>query len=153
VDWNTLNSTVGGKLQVAVPLARPCFQLAVDVAGAANATQCAEVMTNYLDHGTFEKVTNAQQDSASLLLRVSARSFCRLHERMLLLFVWILDCPNFPSLSLQTEWETCQETGAQCLLDSSNVSNPDAFDPPQACAQGSIPKYFVSESRAFFVHF
>jgi hypothetical protein len=52
VDWNALNSTIGGKLQVAVPLARPCFQLAVDV--AADETQCAEVVANYLDHGTFQ---------------------------------------------------------------------------------------------------
>ena len=43
----------------------------------------------------------------------------------------------------QTEWETCQATSEQCLLDYTNTSNPAAFSPPQVCAQGSVPSYYV----------
>ncbi|KAJ7211368.1 FAD-binding domain-containing protein [Mycena pura] len=40
--WDALNSSIGGRLQAGVPLARPCFALA-DTAGVADAAECAAV--------------------------------------------------------------------------------------------------------------
>ncbi|KAJ7634764.1 FAD-binding domain-containing protein [Roridomyces roridus] len=44
--WNALNSSVGGRLYVGIPLARPCFELA-DTAGSTNATQCEAVRNGW----------------------------------------------------------------------------------------------------------
>ncbi|KAF7344002.1 Cytokinin dehydrogenase 11 [Mycena venus] len=44
---------------------------------------------------------------------------------------------------INTQWETCQATGAQCLLDSANTTNPKATSASEACEQGSIPSHFI----------
>ncbi|KAH9893386.1 FAD-binding domain-containing protein [Cubamyces lactineus] len=44
---------------------------------------------------------------------------------------------------MNTEWETCQATSQQCLLDFTNPANAAAFSPPQVCAQGSVPRYYI----------
>ncbi|KAI0708921.1 FAD-binding domain-containing protein [Cerioporus squamosus] len=44
---------------------------------------------------------------------------------------------------MNTQWETCQATSDQCLLDYYNASNPAATTPPRVCAQGSVPKYYI----------
>ncbi|RPD52974.1 FAD-binding domain-containing protein [Lentinus tigrinus ALCF2SS1-7] len=44
---------------------------------------------------------------------------------------------------MNTEWETCQATSQQCLLDFLDPRDTNAFNAPQICAQGSIPSYFV----------
>ncbi|KAH8108811.1 FAD-binding domain-containing protein [Phellopilus nigrolimitatus] len=46
---------------------------------------------------------------------------------------------------MNTEWETCQSTSEQCLLDSSAPNNTLAFNPPQMCSQGSIPSYYNTD--------
>lgn len=45
---DSLNATVGGRLHVGVPFARPCYDLvAPGVGGSRNESQCAEVMQSY----------------------------------------------------------------------------------------------------------
>ncbi|KAJ6468927.1 hypothetical protein C8R45DRAFT_435986 [Mycena sanguinolenta] len=41
---------------------------------------------------------------------------------------------------INIQWETCQSTGAQCLLDS---SDPTAAIPPESCQLGSVPGLFI----------
>ncbi|KAJ7577456.1 FAD-binding domain-containing protein [Mycena floridula] len=41
------------------------------------------------------------------------------------------------------QWETCQSTGAGCLLDQTNPRNPLADAPPKVCSQGSVPEFAV----------
>ncbi|KAF9072912.1 hypothetical protein BDP27DRAFT_1319624 [Rhodocollybia butyracea] len=43
----------------------------------------------------------------------------------------------------EAQWETCQTTGAQCLLDYTNTSNLSPIAPPRECLLGSIPPYFI----------
>ncbi|KAF9451824.1 FAD-binding domain-containing protein [Macrolepiota fuliginosa MF-IS2] len=47
------------------------------------------------------------------------------------------------SAYIQTQWETCQVTGEQCLL---NFLDPNDTQPtlaPRSCKQGSVPSYFI----------
>ncbi|KAJ3821172.1 hypothetical protein F5880DRAFT_1666568, partial [Lentinula raphanica] len=41
------------------------------------------------------------------------------------------------------QWETCQTTGAQCLLDYTDPFNLDPVTPPRQCRLGSIPSHFI----------
>ncbi|EIM79523.1 FAD-binding domain-containing protein [Stereum hirsutum FP-91666 SS1] len=52
------------------------------------------------------------------------------------------------SAYMNTQWETCQTRMSQCLLDASIPSNPDAFDIPHVCSQGSIPEYGIDVRTA-----
>ncbi|KDR84449.1 hypothetical protein GALMADRAFT_133744 [Galerina marginata CBS 339.88] len=54
---------------------------------------------------------------------------------------------NFGAYEL-TQWETCQSTGDECLLDWTNPSNPASFAPPQQCLQGSVPSYYIDVTCA-----
>ncbi|KAJ7728408.1 FAD-binding domain-containing protein [Mycena maculata] len=45
-QWAALNNSIGGRLNVGIPLARPCFALA-DTAGSINATECAAVRAGW----------------------------------------------------------------------------------------------------------
>ncbi|KAF8187168.1 FAD-binding domain-containing protein [Pholiota molesta] len=49
---------------------------------------------------------------------------------------------NFGSYELP-QWETCEATGDQCLLDWTNPLNTAAFSPPRQCKQGSVPSYYI----------
>ncbi|KAJ7306780.1 FAD-binding domain-containing protein, partial [Mycena albidolilacea] len=40
-------------------------------------------------------------------------------------------------------WQTCQCTGAECLLDWTNPANAVADSPPRVCNQGSIPRFGI----------
>ncbi|VDB88521.1 unnamed protein product [Peniophora sp. CBMAI 1063] len=40
---------------------------------------------------------------------------------------------------INTQWETCQKTGEQCLLDATDPTNALAYSPPAVCSQGSVP--------------
>ncbi|KAJ7801760.1 hypothetical protein B0H14DRAFT_2528843 [Mycena olivaceomarginata] len=42
---------------------------------------------------------------------------------------------------INTQWETCQTTGAQCLLDASDPTNSTTMAPE--CQLGSVPGYFI----------
>ncbi|KAE9406765.1 FAD-binding domain-containing protein [Gymnopus androsaceus JB14] len=50
---------------------------------------------------------------------------------------------NNPGAYIVSQWETCQATGAQCLLDYTNTSNLSPVTPPRECLLGSIPSYFI----------
>ncbi|KAJ7605564.1 FAD-binding domain-containing protein [Roridomyces roridus] len=50
---------------------------------------------------------------------------------------------------INTQWETCQRSGAQCLLDSTAPTNPVAFTSPnRTCSQGSVPPFAINVSSA-----
>ncbi|KAJ7612040.1 FAD-binding domain-containing protein [Mycena polygramma] len=42
-----------------------------------------------------------------------------------------------------SQWETCQATGDQCLLDFTVPTDPAATKAPNTCERGSIPDYFI----------
>ncbi|KAJ7934232.1 hypothetical protein B0H13DRAFT_2227291 [Mycena leptocephala] len=44
---------------------------------------------------------------------------------------------------INTQWETCQCTGSQCLLDSSNPADLKMVVDLERCELGSVPGYFV----------
>ncbi|KAF7356177.1 FAD-binding domain-containing protein [Mycena venus] len=44
---------------------------------------------------------------------------------------------------MNSQWQTCQRTGAECLLDWTDPANADADSPPRVCSQGSIPDYGI----------
>ncbi|KAJ6596316.1 hypothetical protein DFH09DRAFT_1024151 [Mycena vulgaris] len=44
---------------------------------------------------------------------------------------------------INTQWETCQSTGAQCLLDGSDPLDFSARMPPARCEPGSVSSYFI----------
>ncbi|KAF8887279.1 hypothetical protein CPB84DRAFT_1787041 [Gymnopilus junonius] len=52
---------------------------------------------------------------------------------------------NFGAYEI-TQWETCQTSGDDCLLDWKNTTNPAAFLPPAQCRQGSVPSYYIDVS-------
>ncbi|KAJ7577455.1 FAD-binding domain-containing protein [Mycena floridula] len=47
---------------------------------------------------------------------------------------------------INTQWETCQNTGASCLLDWTNPNNSAADNPPRVCSQGSVPQFAINVS-------
>ncbi|KAH8108810.1 FAD-binding domain-containing protein [Phellopilus nigrolimitatus] len=49
---------------------------------------------------------------------------------------------------MNTEWETCQATSYQCLLDYTQPQNSLAFEPPRTCDQGSIPEFYIDAQNA-----
>ncbi|VDC02598.1 unnamed protein product [Peniophora sp. CBMAI 1063] len=49
---------------------------------------------------------------------------------------------------MNTQWETCQMSGSQCLLDWTNPSNELAFEYPRTCGQGSVPLFTVEVETA-----
>ncbi|KAJ7306794.1 FAD-binding domain-containing protein [Mycena albidolilacea] len=49
---------------------------------------------------------------------------------------------------MNTQWQTCQRTGAECLLDSTNPANAEADSPPRVCSQGSIPEFGIHVASA-----
>lgn len=57
---------------------------------------------------------------------------------------------NTPGAYVVPQWETCQTTGAQCLLDYTNTLDLTPVTPPRECLLGSIPPYFV---RSFFDYY
>ncbi|KAF8887146.1 hypothetical protein BD779DRAFT_530703 [Infundibulicybe gibba] len=49
---------------------------------------------------------------------------------------------------IQPQWETCQRSGEQCLLDSSNPNSTIPSSSPFQCQSGSIPDYFIDVHEA-----
>ena len=45
---------------------------------------------------------------------------------------------------INTQWETCQVSGEQCLLNYENISDPSPVLRDGQCFLGSVPQYFVS---------
>ncbi|KAJ7488991.1 hypothetical protein FB451DRAFT_1349558 [Mycena latifolia] len=50
---------------------------------------------------------------------------------------------NVPGAYMITQWETCQVSGQQCLLDYLDPENPTPSLPSQTCSTGSVPDYFI----------
>ncbi|KAJ6556598.1 FAD-binding domain-containing protein [Mycena vulgaris] len=44
------------------------------------------------------------------------------------------------------QWETCQTSGEQCLLDFATPTDPEATASPNTCELGSIPPHFIDVS-------
>ncbi|TFY62172.1 hypothetical protein EVG20_g6801 [Dentipellis fragilis] len=107
--WDTLNSSVHGRLISVVPFGRPCFSLANGTGGAFNPQRCSEVIANYRDGAQRSDTVGAY---------------------------------------INTQWETCQTTSGQCLLDSNNPNNSMAFTPPRTCDQGSVPEFAIDVRTA-----
>ncbi|KAJ7472781.1 hypothetical protein FB451DRAFT_1134378 [Mycena latifolia] len=50
---------------------------------------------------------------------------------------------NVPGAYMITQWETCQVSGQQCLLDYLDPENPTPSLPSQTCSTGSVPDHFI----------
>lgn len=50
---------------------------------------------------------------------------------------------NVSSGYLQTQWETCQKTSEQCLLDWIQPNNTEAMSPPYECKLGSVSPHII----------
>ncbi|EPQ50955.1 FAD-binding domain-containing protein [Gloeophyllum trabeum ATCC 11539] len=44
---------------------------------------------------------------------------------------------------INTQWETCQTTGEQCLLDWEDPTNPGPVSSSQTCQLGSVSRHFI----------
>ncbi|KAJ7617895.1 FAD-binding domain-containing protein [Roridomyces roridus] len=50
---------------------------------------------------------------------------------------------------INTQWETCQATSEQCLLDYQNATDQRAFNTPaRICSQGSVPDFGIKVNGA-----
>ncbi|KAF9034095.1 hypothetical protein BJ165DRAFT_746484 [Panaeolus papilionaceus] len=104
-DWNALNQTLGGRLQLAAPFSKPCFSLGAGGSPLTpDPTACDEVQTRNQDH--------------------------------------VFRSQNFGAYEL-TQWEQCQTTTDQCMLDWTNPLNQAAFNPPRQCSIGNVPPYYI----------
>jgi len=61
-----------------------------------------------------------------------------------LIFLLSVARSSSPSAYIQTQWETCETSGEQCLLNYLDSHDIEPTLPPQKCQLGSIPDYFVS---------
>lgn len=115
-DWASLNASVGGRLLKGVPFAQPCF------VQPFNSTACENIRSVYVDESEH------------------------LHNHHFIYVTTIMPASraNAPGAYIQTQWETCQRTGEQCLLDYVDVGDVDPTLPPWQCKTGSVPSYFVS---------
>lgn len=58
---------------------------------------------------------------------------------------------DHPSAQIQTQWETCQTTGAQCLLDYTNTTDAETILAQTGCELGSISDYYVRQVLLAFL--
>ena len=125
LEWQKLNSTIGGRLLKGRPFASPCFaNNGEDKRSIFDSPACAELREVYLSEGEV---------NCSLRVYVSLKVHPRADRRS-----------ELPGGYINTQWETCQRTSQQCLLDSAERTNFAAVDSPYHCYIGSIPEYFVS---------
>jgi hypothetical protein len=129
-DWNALNASVGGRLFSATPLSLPCFSYYEGQSRAPQPAQCREVQQAYLKPTYRAEHFGAYMYVSMQFYEIEYSGVCIYRPVR------------------QPEWETCQATGARCLLDSTMPNNTAAYAPPQNCRQGSVPDYYVS---CFFV--
>ncbi|ESK89354.1 isoamyl alcohol oxidase [Moniliophthora roreri MCA 2997] len=50
---------------------------------------------------------------------------------------------SVPGGYVNTQWETCQASGEQCLLDYTNTSDISPVLSPHGCKLGSVPNHFI----------
>ncbi|KAI0797146.1 hypothetical protein C8Q75DRAFT_802800 [Abortiporus biennis] len=55
---------------------------------------------------------------------------------------------SFPGGLTATQWETCQVTGHQCLLNHTDPHDPQATAAPYACLMGSISPHYIDVRSA-----
>ncbi|KAJ7111997.1 hypothetical protein C8R44DRAFT_632447 [Mycena epipterygia] len=55
---------------------------------------------------------------------------------------------NISGAYMITQWETCQSSAEQCLLDYIDPENPTPSLPTQTCHTGSVPDYFIDVRTA-----
>ncbi|KAJ7707323.1 FAD-binding domain-containing protein [Mycena rosella] len=55
---------------------------------------------------------------------------------------------DVPGAYMITQWETCQSSNQQCLLDYLDPENPAPSLPSQMCRTGSVPHYFIDVHTA-----
>lgn len=127
-DWQDLKSSVGGRLIKGVPFSSPCFSNLDGIAVSPNLTACGVVRTSYDDERTLVVVSVLISRSQSRHLVVRS---------------------NVSGAYMITQWETCQRSAQQCLLDYLDPENPAPSLPSQMCNVGSIPNYFVRRSIIF----
>lgn len=114
--WKSLNETVGGRMFEGTPLALACSD------AASSLVACGKVQAGYTSEGqvlSFSRRTLAHYQGAEFRTSV-------------------------PGGFVNSQWETCQATGEQCLLDYTNTSNRSPILPPRKCLLGSVSNYFVS---------
>jgi hypothetical protein len=122
-QWAALSTKVGGRLYTNAPFAASCFPSLQDVGSVANASACSIVKANYIAEGTYNSYFK-----------------CLRHS----LFPYVAPRVGVFGAYTNTQWETCQITGEQCLLDWTNPNNTIATSPPYTCSYGSVSKQYVS---------
>ena|ERR1700761_8457810 len=130
-DWHALNATVGGKLGRGIPLSRACFSTFNGKKVSVNTAECAEIEANYLS-------SEFRATRFGAYMQVCLQHFDR--------HVSSRQCESKPN------WETCQSLGQNCLLDSTDPSNPAATGPPFTCDQGTISPYYVCSHVSCHCH-
>jgi hypothetical protein len=137
--WAGLRARLGDRLVPARPFAAPCFAAQdgapAEGAGAwkhasasavppvnASADACADVRAHYVDE-------------------------C-MHGRPPRTVSWLtweaVERSAVYAAQIQPQWEGCQRSGAQCLLDWTDSGAPAATAAPYTCSQGSVSEYYVS---------
>ncbi len=109
-----IHEAFGANAHVDLPFAASCFSAINGVKGNADAASCAMVRANY---------TNRCEMTISFRLYPVCDMFTV--TRLLT-----------PGAYMDTQWETCQATGAGCLLNSIDPSNEVSNS---TCSQGSVP--------------
>lgn len=140
--WQTLNSTVGGRLKASAPFARPCFTLASIDVRSLNPIECMNITENYLDHCKY--LHRSSWDAQFKELSVTRSGTFGAYMNVSFVLTCELPVHAYLDRIPQTQWETCQQRSTQCLLDDTRPNNTAAYNPPWSCAQGSIPNYYVS---------
>lgn len=140
-DLRVLNSSVSGRLFQATPFSRPCFQSGSPNVGQSNAAQCSLIIEKYRDRGQSSHIYLGPPIVLLISKQISDLNLSDLTWMWVPVFYHIL-VGRF-LIDSKTEWETCQATSAQCLLDAAQPNNTEAFS-NRTCDQGSVPAYFVS---------
>jgi len=115
-DWDSLNRTVRGHLMDGVPFAQPCFN-------SWNSSDCMNIQNNYLEE--CEPYAIGKTERCLIFLLSVTRS-------------------SSSSAYIETQWETCQKSGEQCLLNYLDPHDITPTLPPNKCGLGSVANYFVS---------
>lgn len=142
-DWEALKSRVGGRLHPSVPFSQPCYE-------DPRSKECQEIQKGYGDDSEcyFEKGNGHHAERPGFIRTksfdhsISAHSKSESNATLSYLFVPVTDV----SKSVNTNWETCQATGAECLLNSTDPSDISPTSPPNHCRLGAVPSHFVCRS-------
>ncbi|KAJ7185528.1 FAD-binding domain-containing protein [Mycena filopes] len=76
-QWTALNASIGGRLHVGIPLARPCFTLA-DTAGSVDSNECAAVRQGWTNSSFLVEQFGAYMNTQWGSCQASAQT-CLIH--------------------------------------------------------------------------